>query len=138
MDYLKNKEIVPELVILRNEGIVSEKLGYIFLTIAKNLANKANFTGYTWKEEMIGEAVLTCIRYCKNFNPEKSNNGFGYITQICYNAFVSYIKKQNKHSEIKQTLYDKKDLLLEDERYSCSSIDYTRFKTEKTKVKDKK
>jgi hypothetical protein len=111
MNYLSNKEIVPELVKLRESGVVSEKLGGIFISIATNLSNKANFTGYTWKDEMIGEAIYTCIKYGKNFNPEKSNNGFAYITQICYNSFINYIKKQNRHSEVKQCLYDKNELL---------------------------
>jgi len=134
MNYLSNKEIVPELIDFKATGKVSEKLGYIFMTISKNLSNKSNFTGYTWKEEMVSDAVLTCIKYCKNFNPEKSSNGFAYITQICYNSFIGYIKKQNRHSAIKQNLYDRKELISDDERYTYASIDYTRFKNEDVKI----
>ena len=129
MKYVKNDELLKELKKCKeNNNKVSNTLGKYFYLIAKNLSNKSNFTGYTWKEEMINEAVYTCIKYCKNFNPEKSNNAFAYVTQICYNAFLIYIKKQKKHSDIKQILYDKKNLITEDERYTYSSIDYTLFK----------
>ena len=131
--YLNNANLLQELVDFKKSGKYSENLGDMFLQVAKNLSNKSNFIGYTWKDEMISEAVLTCVKYSKNFNPEKSKNAFAYITQICYNSFINYIKKQKKHSSIKQHLYDKKDLVMEDVRYTYSSIDYTRFKNEDTK-----
>ncbi len=131
--YLNNANLLNELIGFKKSGKYSENLGSMFLQVATNLSNKSNFIGYTWKDEMISEAVLTCIKYSKNFNPEKSSNAFAYITQICYNSFKGYIKKQNKHSTIKQQLYDKKDLIMGDTRYTYTSIDYTRFKNEDTK-----
>jgi len=123
--YVNNKEMLEEFRKYKETGKISNELGDMFVKIAKNLANKPNFIGYTWKEEMIGEAVLTCIKYSKNFDPDKSNNPFGYISRFCYNAFVEYIKKQKKHSSIKETLYDNKELVDHDQFYSYKSIDYT-------------
>ena len=131
--YLNNANLLEELKKFKETTKISEELGDMFMQVASNLSNKANFTGYTWKDEMVSEAVLTCIKYSKNFNPEKSTNAFAYITQICYNAFRNYITKQKKHSTMKQQLYDRKDLVLEDARYSYTSIDYTRFKNEENK-----
>lgn len=131
--YLNNANLLEELKKYKESGKYSEGLGGMFMQVATNLSNKSNFIGYSWKDEMISEAVLTCIKYSKNFNPEKSKNAFAYITQICYNAFRNYIKKQKKHSTMKQQLYEKKDLVMEDVRYTYTSIDYTRFKNEDTK-----
>lgn len=127
MEYVKNKEMLVELKKYKETGKVSEELGEMFLLIARNLSNKNNFAGYTWKEEMISEAVMTCLRYCSNFDPEKGQNPFAYFTRYCYNAFIGYIKKQNRHGEVKQTLYDKKDIVNTDTFYSYQSIDYTDF-----------
>jgi DNA-directed RNA polymerase specialized sigma subunit len=127
MEYVKNKEMLEELRKYKATGKQSEKLGEMFLLIARNLSNKNNFAGYTWKEEMISEAVITCVKYCKNFDPEKGNNPFAYFTRYCYNSFIGYIKKQNRHGEMKQTLYDKKDRVRTDSFYSYKSIDYTDF-----------
>lgn len=45
--YVTNEEILPEIKKLRETGVVSEKLGEYFLRIARNLANKGNFSSYT-------------------------------------------------------------------------------------------
>ena len=133
MEYVKNKEMLEQLRLYKKSGKISETLGEMFLLIARNLSNKSNFGGYTWKEEMISEAVLTCVKYCKNFDPEKSNNPFAYFTKYCYNSFIGYIKKQNKHGSIKQTLYDNKELVETDNFYTYKSIDYTDLRNKEEK-----
>jgi len=51
---------------------------------------------------MICDAIENCLQYINNFNPEKSNNAFAYITQICYYAFLRRIQKEKKQVFIKQ------------------------------------
>jgi len=123
--YVSNKEMLEEFRKYKKTGKISNRLGEMFLLIATNLANRSNFIGYTWKDDMIGEAVLTCIKYSKNFDPDKSNNPWGYISRFCQNSFIEYIKKQKNHSHIKEVLYDNKELVDHDQFYSYKSIDYT-------------
>lgn len=132
MLYVKNKEMLEELRKYKESGVIGETLGEMFLLIARNLSNKSIFSGYTWKSDMISEASLTCVKYCHNFDPEKSNNPFAYFTKYCYNSFIGYIKKQNKHGNIKQTLYDNKDMVETDNFYAYTSIDYTDLKEKNT------
>jgi DNA-directed RNA polymerase specialized sigma subunit len=107
-NYVENDILLDELQKYKESGVMSEELGLAILTIASNYANKGNFSGYTWKDDMIGEAVLTCMKYIHKFDPEKYEkpNPFAYITTICKNAFLMYIKKQQKHSAIKDRLYN--------------------------------
>jgi len=72
-----------------------------FHKIAKRYCSKPNFSGYTYRDDMVSEAVLICIKYAHNFNPEKSNNAFAYFTQCCKNAFVQFIKKENSFAAFK-------------------------------------
>lgn len=123
--YVNNKDMLEEFKQYKNTGTISENLGKMFIDIASNMSNRWNFIGYTWKQDMINEAVLTCVKYSKNFNPEKSNNPYGYVSRICYNAFKEYIKKQKRHGNIKETLYNNKDMVNNDLFYSYKSIDYT-------------
>ena len=123
--YVTNKEIMEQVHIWKKTGKMPEKLGEAFLIIAKNLSNKSNFIGYTWKDEMVSEAALTCVKYFRNFDPEKSKNPFAYITRICYNSFVNSIKKQNKHGKMRQDLYDIKDEVNHESFFAYKSIDYT-------------
>ena len=73
---------------------------------------------------MICEAVLTCIKYMHNFNPDKSKYAFAYISKICFNSFRSYIKKQKKHSEIKDKCYNNSWRLNDEEHYTTKTINY--------------
>ena len=124
--YVRNKDLIPEIEKFNESGQISEELGKMILLIAKNLSNKSNFINYTWKEDMIQEAVLTCCKYLKNFDLEKSNNPFSYITTICGHAFVNYINKQNRHSEIKDTLFHNREAMEDDfDMYQTKAIDYT-------------
>jgi len=50
------------------------------------------------------DAIENCIQYIGNFNREKSNNAFAYITQICYYAFLRRIQKEKKQVFIKQEM----------------------------------
>jgi DNA-directed RNA polymerase specialized sigma24 family protein len=59
---------------------------------------------------MIGDGIENCIRYAKNFNPEKSRNPFAYFTQIIYYAFIRRITKEKKQSAIKQKIIDNTSL----------------------------
>lgn len=118
----------------RSTGIVSNELGKKLLQIAEGLSNKGSFHGYTWKEDMISDGVMTCIRYMYNFDPMRfaKPNPFAYFTSIIRNAFLNYIKKQKKHSEIKDWCYnnyeafdDSKD---PEENFELKGIDYTKLK----------
>ena len=124
-NYVTNKEILEQIQDWKESGEMPEGLGQSFLIIATNLSNKSNFIGYTWKDDMIAEAVFTCVKYFSNFDPEKSKNPFAYITRICYNSFVNSIKKQNKHGKMKQDLYDNKEEVNHESFFSYKSIDYT-------------
>lgn len=123
--YVTNKEILGYMESWDRKGPMPDELGKVFLSIATNLSNKSNFVGYTWKDEMIAEAIYTCVKYFGNFDTEKSSNPFAYITRICYNSFINSIKKHKKHGQIKQSLYDNRERIDNLSFFSYSSIDYT-------------
>lgn len=83
---------------------IPEDIAEIILKIATNLAKSPKFNGYTYKDEMISDAVLNCIEKIHNFSPRKSTNPFAYFTQIIYFAFLRRIKGENKHSYIKNKM----------------------------------
>lgn len=132
--YVTNKELIPMIERYKTTGKMEEDLGRAILRISKGLAQKPNFSGYTWKEDMIQEGVLTVCKYLKNFDATKSDkpNPFSYITQICYNSFINYIKKQNKHGSMKNLCYEYRDVLTSDEDMNC--VDYTIIVKNKEKV----
>ena len=81
---------------------VSEYIGECIYKIATRLSTKPNFINYSYRDEMICDGIENCLQYINNFNPEKSQNAFAYITQIIYYAFLRRIQKEKKQSAIKQ------------------------------------
>lgn len=75
---------------------LNEYIGQCFLRIAENLSRKPNFASYTFREDMISDAVENCLRSVTNFNPSKSKNPFAYFTQIIYFAFLRKIGAEKK------------------------------------------
>ena len=88
-----NEETLPRM---------SEYIGECVYKIATRLSTRPNFINYTYRDEMICDAIENCIQYLGNFNTEKSNNAFAYVTQICYYAFLRRIQKEKKQVFIKQ------------------------------------
>ncbi len=83
---------------------MSNYIGECIYKIATRLSTRPNFINYTYRDEMICDAIENCIQYIGNFNVEKSNNAFAYITQICYYAFLRRIQKEKKQVFIKQQM----------------------------------
>lgn len=123
--YVTNKELLVEIKTYLEEDVITERLGKMILQIANGVASKPNFSGYTWREDMVSEGVLTVLKYMKNFDPEKSSNPFSYFTMIIYNAFIQYLNQQKKHSKIKNRLFDSQNNINENnEEYLSKAINY--------------
>ena len=82
--------------------------------IAYGLGNKSNFINYTYKEDMIGDALVKMYTALKNkkFNVDSEYNPFSYFTTIAFHAFINRIKKEKKHHE---TLTNYKEIVYERE-----------------------
>ena len=80
---------------------VPDYIGKCILLIATRLATKPNFSGYTYKEDMVSDGVENCLQYMGNFNSEKSENPFAYFTQIIWFAFLRRIQKEKKQMYIR-------------------------------------
>lgn len=80
---------------------IPEYVGECIWKIANNLSLNFNFINYSFREEMISDGIENCVLYIHNFDPEKSNSPFAYITQIVWYAFIRRIQKEKKQQYIK-------------------------------------
>ena len=80
---------------------VSDLMAVAFMKLTTRYSAKSNFAGYTYIDDMRGEAVLSCVKYAHNFDPTKSNNAFAYFTQIIHNAFLQFLGKEKNLSNFK-------------------------------------
>ena len=76
-------------------------VGECFMKIAEHLSYRPNFMNYSYRDEMIADAIENCLMYFENFDPKKSKNPFAYFTQIVYYAFIRRISKEKKQQYVK-------------------------------------
>ena len=85
---------------------VPDYIASCFLRIAEGLSHKHNFIRYTYREEMVMDAVENCLKAIYNYNLEHATrtgkpNAFAYFTQITWYAFLRRISKEKKQQDIK-------------------------------------
>jgi len=93
----KSKTTIPK---------VPDYVAQCFLRIAEGLSHKANFIRYTYREEMVMDAVENCLKAIGNYNLEAATrtgkpNAFAYFTQISWFAFLRRIAKEKKQQDVK-------------------------------------
>lgn len=86
--------------------VVPDYIAQCFLSIAEGLSHKSNFIRYTYREEMVMDAVENCLKAIENYNIEAATrtgkpNAFAYFTQITWYAFLRRIAKEKKQQDIK-------------------------------------
>jgi len=107
-------QAVVEYVTVLNEArdagtelpIVPDYIARCFLKIAEGLSHKSNFIRYTYREEMVMDAVENCLKAIENYNLEAATrtgkpNAFAYFTQISWYAFLRRIAKEKKQQDVK-------------------------------------
>ena len=110
--YVNNKEFYEAIRVYINQCKVAEQMetelpriteyiGECFFKIAQRIATKPNFANYTFKEDMILDGGENCLRYIRNFNPDKSKNPFSYFTTVITYSFIRRIEKEKKYTYIK-------------------------------------
>lgn len=111
-NYVNNKDLLEALIQYKKDCIeaddagderprVPDYIGMCIYQIGTRLATKPNFSGYSYKEDMISDGIENCLLYIHNFNAEKSQNPFAYFTQIIWYAFLRRIAKEKKQMYIR-------------------------------------
>lgn len=106
-NYVNNKEFTAELDKYsqecrkavednKQEPRMSRYLGECIIKMAERLALLPRFRGYAFREDMVGNAIVAAVRYAKNFDGSRFDNGFAYITQILFSHMVITIKNEKK------------------------------------------
>lgn len=111
-NYINNPDLLAEIMryqercrIADSEGkprpVQTDYMGLAFMKIAENFANNYQYRNYTFRDEMVGDAIMFCVKSVDGFDPEKSNNPFAFFTTAVYFAFLQKIQKEKKQLYIK-------------------------------------
>ena len=113
-DYIDCNELHSEMKAYKDTGVISERLGQLFITITDHILGHSNFRNYTQavREEMKSYALLLLIKYSHNCDAYQrdARQTFNYITTITMNAckqvLIKYYKNQNMKRELEQRYID--------------------------------
>jgi DNA-directed RNA polymerase specialized sigma24 family protein len=89
--------------------ILTDDLAENIKKIAYGLSYNKSFREYTYREDMIGDALIKMYSALKRkkysfkakskFHEDKQSNPFSYFTQIAFNAFINRIKHEKRTHE---------------------------------------
>ena len=105
--YVDPKEFYKQIKEYYKKGEVNDYLAESIYKIAKGLSYAPNFINYSYRDDMVGDAVVKMYTALKNkkFNVKtKDKNGynynpFSYFTTIAFHAFITRIKKEKKEKD---------------------------------------
>ena len=128
--------------------VVTDYIAKCFLRISEGLSHKANFVRYTYREEMVMDAVENCLKAIENYDIEAATrsgkpNAFAYFTQISWYAFLRRIQKEKKQQDIKMKYISEADASMfvdessEGESYGQPVVEGLRHRIDYVKESDR-
>jgi hypothetical protein len=100
-NYVDPKEMEALIKSFYDTGFLDPNLADMIQKIATRLGYAHNFLRYSYKEEMIGDAIIKMITALKRkrFMCDSGYNPFSYFTKVAFRAFQNRIKKEKKEHD---------------------------------------
>ena len=90
----------------KTEGQATPKLANMWIKLCERYATRGNVRGYTYNDEMKGQAILQLAQIGLQFDESKSNNPFAYYTAAVTNSFVRVINLEKRNQNIRDDILE--------------------------------
>ena len=90
----------------RDHGNMTRKLAMMFMKLCERYATRSNWRGYTYNEEMRGQALLQLSQIGLQFDESKSQNPFAYYTAAITNSFTRILNIEKKMQNIRDDILE--------------------------------
>jgi hypothetical protein len=90
----------------RDHGNMTRKLATMFMKLCERYATRSNWRGYTYNEEMRGQALLQLSQIGLQFDESKSQNPFAYYTAAITNSFTRILNLEKKNQNIRDDILE--------------------------------
>jgi len=94
----------------KDHGRITENLGRMFIKLSERYAQRANWRGYTYIDEMKGQAILQLSQIGLQFDESKSENPFAYYTAAVTNSFTRILNVEKKNQNIRDDMLEEAGL----------------------------
>ena len=92
------------------EGKATNKLALMWMKLCDRYATRGNVRGYTYNDEMRGQAILQLAQIGLQFDESKSQNPFAYYTAAVTNSFVRVINIEKRNQNIRDDILEMNDM----------------------------
>jgi hypothetical protein len=115
--YVEPKKFDEEIMHYYDSGVLSDNLADMVNKIAHKLSYASNFINYTYREDMVGDALIRMFKalMSKKYDRVKGTNPFSYFTRIAFNAFRNRIKKEKHLNETHLKYQEELSLIAENQ-----------------------
>ena len=90
----------------KEHGQMTDNLARMFLKLCERYATRGNVRGYTYNDEMKGQAILQLTQIGLQFDESKSDNPFAYYTAAVTNSFVRIINIEKRNQNIRDDILE--------------------------------
>ena len=87
-------------------GKATDKLAMMWIKLCERYATRGNVRGYTYNDEMKGQAILQLAQIGLQFDESKSQNPFAYYTAAVTNSFVRVINLEKRNQNIRDDILE--------------------------------
>jgi hypothetical protein len=87
-----------------DHGVTTKTLARMYIKICDRYSMRSNWRGYTYIEEMRGQALLQLSQIGLQFDESKSDNPFAYYTTVLTNSFTRIVNIEKKNQIIRDDL----------------------------------
>lgn len=95
----------------KDGGKPTAKLAMMWMKLCERYATRGNVRGYTYNDEMQGQAILQLTQIGLQFDESKSNNPFAYYTAAVTNSFVRIINIEKRNQNIRDDILEMNDMM---------------------------
>ena len=90
----------------KDRGQITDTLARMMLKLCERYATRGNVRGYTYNDEMKGQAILQLTQIGLQFDESKSDNPFAYFTAAVTNSFVRVINLEKRNQNIRDDILE--------------------------------
>jgi hypothetical protein len=90
----------------KDAGQITNNLARMMIKLCERYATRGNVRGYTYNDEMKGQAILQLTQIGLQFDESKSDNPFAYFTAAVTNSFVRVINLEKRNQNIRDDILE--------------------------------
>ncbi len=117
-----------------DHGAMTPKLAKMFVLLVQRYGTRGNWRGYTYNDEMQGQALMQLSQIGLQFDESKSENPFAYYTAAITNSFTRILNVEKKNQSLRDDLLQENGMMPSHTR----QIEHELKQKELVKIEDQK